>query len=430
MASGKKHGWLKKKRVYSASSIKTFLNCELQAFYDKMHVPKLKIPTHPEYVRGNVLHGLMPKFHRNDGTPRYCPFSQKKLKDIKRGAKFSFDFEEQNEDMDLIYSLLPDYFNKDGTPKLSKRKLKEPEREKVNLILGESFANLAEYKLHKILEKGTYRNQKIDLARHGRLEDNLNDLFRKLEGGIYTIAKQVYKTYYKSELPVFAEKTITFSVKANDILLNYIAKLDEIRYPLTIRDHKSDYWLPEENSLSLNNDLQFSVYAIALSMGCSLNKAFALKCGASEEDFKLLQEDPLYLLPKINIEHHHMRTGLITSINSKLKKDFYKLINTSLEIEKKIAEYQKGEKHFLEIFKSKWGTDKHEGTIKVCEECDYRRYHERDQKLYEEGKSDSYESIQKLLPGFVYPEITPMEQIKLRFPRGIGKDIEAVLPSM
>jgi len=299
----------------------------------------------------------------------------------------------------------------------------------VKLILGEPYANIASYKFGDALKKGKFRNMNIDFSSIDRFEENKGEIISKLCGGIYNIAKQTYRTYYKLEPPVFAEKKITFSVKANDLLLNYIAILDEIRYPLTIRDHKSAYKLPEKNCLKLNNDLQFSLYAVALSMGCSLDKEFALKCGATDDDFKDLQQDPLALLPKIKIEHHHMRTGIPTPLNPKSKNDFYKIINTTLEIERKIAEYQKGQKHFLEIFPSKWGIDRFNSNAEGCEHCDYRWYHEEDRKLYEAGKSvKPCEEIQALLPGFIYPEITPGEQIKLKFPRAIGKDIETILP--
>lgn len=446
MAGTRKYGWMGKRRVYSASSIKTALNCWLQVFYDKIHTPKLKIPTHIEYVRGNILHDLMPQFYKADGTPKYSLYSKKKakfllieenkeilneiagdvLEEIRSRGKMR-----KPEKLDMIVNYLAQKYGSEPITLTTNEIIIDEDgkrKKKVKLILGESFANIASYKFAQALKEGKFRNMDIDFSGLERFDENKKEIIGKLCGGIYNTAKAVYKKYYKDEPPIFSEKKITFSVMANGILLNYIAILDEIRYPLTIRDHKSSYKVPEKGCLKLNNDLQFSLYPIALSMGCSLDKEFALKCGATEDDFKDLQQDPLALLPKINIEHHHMRSGIVTPVNPKSKSDFYRIVNTTFEIERKIAEYQKGEKHPFEIFPSKWGIDKFNSNAEGCEHCDYRWYHEEDRKLYDAGKSvKPCESIQSLFPGFIYPEITPSEQMRIRFPRKGKTDIETII---
>ena len=429
MAMARKHGWLKNPRVYSASSIKTFLNCPLQAFYDKLRFPKINVPTHAEYVRGNILHALMPGFYREGGTPKYSPYSQKKVELLLREENHGILKELSGNLANKKFMMM----NKEKKMNALMRYLAERQYDKKSLrisdndgvkrcktlIFGEPFANTAWGRFRMVLEKGRYGNKEIDISRNKRLEEENGEkeVIGKLCGEIQKIAKRVYKTYYFSKPPVFAEKAIRFSVIANNILLNYIAKLDEIRYPLTIRDHKSDFWLPEADSLSLNNDIQFSLYAIALSVGCSNDWEFAIKCGATKEDFEKLQKDRLYLLDKIKIEHHHMRTGEITDIRKKTKKDFDKIIKTTLEIEKKIMEYKMGDNHFFEIFDSRWGIDRHMGNVKECERCDYRRIHEEDQEKYESGEiSYNPDESQIMLPGFVYPEKKKDEQLMLRFP--------------
>ena len=103
--------------------------------------------------------------------------------------------------------------------------------------------------------------------------------------------------------------------------------------------------------------------------------------------------------------------------NKVIKKDFDKIIKTTLEIEKKIMEYKMGDNHFFEIFDSRWGIDRHMGNVKECERCDYRRIHEEDQEKYESGEiSYNPDESQIMLPGFVYPEKKKDEQLMLRFP--------------
>lgn len=418
-------GWLKPGKKYSASAIRTFLNCELQSYYDKIHQPRLIVPTHLEYVRGNVLHEMMAKFYKPGGTPKYAPYNKKKANlilnedNVETLEKYAGEFVAEElpkhgklrkpERLNLIMKHLADTYPDQDIP--VKKRVWNEEEEKwekrtQHLIFGQPFANVARNRMGMILNEKNYRNQDIDFSKIEKSGQDIEEAKQWLKGEVYNIAKQCYRTYWKEEPPVFAEKKINFCVVKKGKPIDFIAIIDEIRYPLTVRDHKSAWWLPEaKNDISLEHNIQFSLYAIALSIGCSTNKEFALKCGATEEDFEHLKKDYLYLLPKIKVQHHHMRKGIITEIEKpRTKTDFRKLVDTTVYIEKKLDEYKKGKKHFLEIFTNKWGVHRHHDIVKACGNCDYKELHRRDQEDYEAGHKIRHCSIENLIKGNISAE--------------------------
>ncbi|MBW3016063.1 PD-(D/E)XK nuclease family protein [Candidatus Woesearchaeota archaeon] len=135
---------------------------------------------------------------------------------------------------------------------------------------------------------------------------NKQDAYRIWAPLIRDISLKLYDVLKEEGPPLFSEFESPI-LTANGMHMWGI--MDQIRYPLTIRDFKSRKRQISETELKF--DYQFTIYAAILSLMCSNDRDFALKVGATEDDLKLLKENPLGLLPKIKIEHFFLETGYV-----------------------------------------------------------------------------------------------------------------------
>jgi len=334
------------KFIYSASSIKTFQNCPLQFYYHKIKRPKPKVPTLLEFVRGKLLHAMTEKFYKDDGTPKYKS--------------------------------------------------------------AEAFANTGAGNWKRIISQGEYGGQRIEFKKiKGKASKSLG--YAK-EKEVREICTQIYKLYSASEPPLEKELRIPFAFISESKIYMILAILDEVRRGLIIRDHKSDYFMPEEGSTSLKHDIQFTTYAAALSFKCSRETEFARRIGVSEEDIAQLANDPLHIMDKIKTEHHHMRTGTMTP-TYRTKGDLEEVIDDIDEIEHFTATLDPNTLRDL-IVNCSWG--------KKCDRCIYKKFHEAD---YEKEKTMG-PGYQPILLGVVPQKPTlnldHLKQLKFRRRRSGG----------
>jgi len=259
------------KQEYSATSIKTFQNCRLQFYYDKMLDPRIKTKTTIELVLGSFMHGKIENFYKPDGTPK----------------------------------------NK----------------------TAEAFTNCSIGQWKRLIGKGTYRGRAIDFRNLDGEEEK--GIGYSKEFDIKQMCPKIYERYSVSPPPTRIEEEIHLGILHDGLIYRMVAKLDEIRDGLIIRDHKSDKGKPPRlDSSSLNHDIQFTIYAAAVSFQCMASKdpVFLEKMGVTKEDLEALVEDPLHLMERIKIEHHHLRTGRLTPTYRR-KTDFYDIIDYMKEIE-------------------------------------------------------------------------------------------------
>jgi hypothetical protein len=379
----------KTKLEYSASTIKTYQNCKLQHYYHKVKRPKPKAMTLLEFVRGKLLHTKIEKIYKPDGTPKYSPYSQKKLESLLSESinagileKVAGDFlrglskDGKKIKKDEKRKSLANYLAKEYGPKripISMVNKKDGKIEKTELILGEPFANTTAASWLEIIKKGKHYGQDIDFKEvEGK---DKKALAYGMVNDIKKICLKVYETYYNSKPPILKEEKIRFAFIKNNKLYRMIAILDEIRdrnedkdKKIVIRDHKSDYWLPEEDSFTLRRDVQFTVYPAAIGFKCSKNPEFARKIGLTENELEEVVKDPFYLMDKIKVEHHHMRTGIMTP-TYRIKNDFTDVVNIMDEMEDFMNTLNP--QKLKELILTAPGR-------KHCEKCIYRRFHEKD----------------------------------------------------
>lgn len=128
---------------------------------------------------------------------------------------------------------------------------------------------------------------------------------------------EIFYNNFNQEKPIDVEHGFTFILGKRE----FTGSFDEIRKGGIIRDHKSDRYPPTQ--LRLDNDLQFTIYALALS-SFSKNKNFTLKYGIPKEIGEQILESKGYISEHIYIEFHFMRAGEIFKSN-RTDEDFNKL---------------------------------------------------------------------------------------------------------
>ncbi len=241
--------------LWSYSRLTTAKQCLKAYYYDKIRKPKPKIHLTPDIVAGSVLH------ERIEGL--YHP--RDVFKELKSGPKL---------------------IKKKGTPK------KES---------AEDFADASQGLWFRY-------TQWHDEGLFGRRPIRWKSKQERFVWGhiIHELAYTIYENYSQQEPPLFTEFKLPV-LWIDGLRMHGIA--DEIRYPLTIRDHKSRK--QRISDLDLKYDMQFTMYAAILSIKCSESEKFARYIGATDEHIAGLQEDPLYLMDKFNCEHHWLQTGWV-----------------------------------------------------------------------------------------------------------------------
>jgi hypothetical protein len=202
---------------------------------------------------------------------------------------------------------------------------------------------------------------------------------------------KIWNEYSQLPPPLFAEfKTPIISVDN----IHFFGIIDEIRRPLTIRDHKSRRI--QVSDYELKHNVQFTLYASILSIMCHKDKEFALKSGATTQQIEEAQQNPLALLPHITLEHHFLETGYVKNREravkvitapSRKKHQLDEIIDTAENLATKIEE---GE------FKANRGEH--------CEKCFFK----------EKCDKDSENAIETRLPYNLDLFKQPPDSVKIR----------------
>lgn len=121
-------------------------------------------------------------------------------------------------------------------------------------------------------------------------------------GEIAEIAGKVYTRYLQEEPCLAAEATLYGEIEGIKIM----AKIDEIRKGLVVRDHKSGYKKPREKYL--NNNIQMTDYLVCLYMALQ-NPKSQISREVFPEDVGIGLED---FLKQASIEIHHL-PGILRS---------------------------------------------------------------------------------------------------------------------
>ncbi len=170
---------------------------------------------------------------------------------------------------------------------------------------------------------------------------------------IKELCMEIYNSYAKEKPPVFIEwKSPLVTIKDEDPFtpgIRMYALLDEIRFPLTIRDHKSREKRITEAELA--KDEQFTMYSAIVSMKAAQDEKFARTIGANDDDINELRHDSFSLMEKIKLEHHYLPTWRRTAKNPhegeerkaeviyaprRTKEDFFDLLDKIADAEQKI----------------------------------------------------------------------------------------------
>ena len=161
----------------------------------------------------------------------------------------------------------------------------------------ESFANSMAGRWLFLTKEDSIYGQKIKWKYEGE-RFALREIIRK-------ISKIFYEKYKNSSPPLSVEYKFNFVIGNRE----YMGFIDEIREDYVIRDHKSDFAAPKQSVL--DNNVQFTFYALAFCCLSKLDKEFALKHNVSEKDIETLGGNPNFISDKVTIEYHHMRSGEI-----------------------------------------------------------------------------------------------------------------------
>lgn len=220
---------------------------------------------------------------------------------------------------------------------------------------------------------------------------NDSEAYRIWAPVIKDLSLKIWEEYSQLSPPLYAEFR-TPIVSVDDV--HFFGILDEIRHPLTIRDHKSRKF--QVSDYDLKHNVQFTLYASILSFLCHKDKEFAIKAGATPKQIESVQNDPLALLPHIALEHHFLETGyvkdrerVVTVIPapSRKKHQFDEVLDTVENLSTKI---EAGE------FKANRGYH--------CEKCFFK----------EQCDKDSDNSIETRLPYNLDLFKQPLDSVKTR----------------
>lgn len=171
------------------------------------------------------------------------------------------------------------------------------------------------------------------------------DAYRIWGPTIYQLAVKIWEEY--SKLPPPLEVEFETPILQVDDGAKYWGIIDEIRYPLTIRDHKSRKTQISEYDLRYNP--QFTVYAAVLSIMCAKDPIFAVRVGCTPEDLVALSVDPLAIIGKVKLEHHFLETGFVDRTKRERRVEvfvaptrkpehFFEILDQTADLEYQIAQ--------------------------------------------------------------------------------------------
>jgi len=206
----------------------------------------------------------------------------------------------------LLHRKMEKFYKEDRTPKY-----KSPE----------SFANasMAQWQRFNI-NTGKSRGQPIKWR-----SENHPYILKHMIG---EACKTVYPAYANQQPPIETEFSFEFCF-GNRF---YRGSIDEIRNNATIRDHKSDGF--ERPQTSLDNDIQFTNYALAISQYLYADKKLRKKVNISKELKEEIKNKEKIILP-IGIEIHYLRTGNIKT-TTRNDSHYYELTEIIDELEEQI----------------------------------------------------------------------------------------------
>jgi len=165
---------------------------------------------------------------------------------------------------------------------------------------AEKFANAARAKWYRDTKGDIYRDKKI------AWEKKQERFF--MADDVWQIAYHLYNRKLKEGAPIFSEIPFEFYLlqKRGDrkVRRRFTGRIDELRKGQVIRDYKFGRYTPTD--IALRNDLQFTIYLLAVGSLCYFDKDFANKFGIHPEVAKKWAGNPIFLSEKIDIERFTM----------------------------------------------------------------------------------------------------------------------------
>lgn len=165
---------------------------------------------------------------------------------------------------------------------------------------AEKFANAARAKWYRDTKEDSYRNKKINWEKKQERFWIADD--------VWQIAYHLYERKLREGAPIFSEIPFKFSLvqRRGDrkVRREFGGRIDEIRKGQVIRDYKFGRYTPTD--IALRNDLQFTLYLLAVGSLCYFDEDFAEKFRVHPDIAKSWAGNPIFLTDKINIERFTM----------------------------------------------------------------------------------------------------------------------------